>query len=90
MEFQPIKLATGSADEEGRLVLHQGKLVAVLVRLDDPGHGAALGQWSLEAGFNGVDSVKPPLFNDLQKAEVWISKQIDDSDDLKPPSAPSL
>jgi hypothetical protein len=83
MQFQPIKVATGSADEEGRLVLHHGRLVAVLVRLDDPSHGASLGQWSLEAGFNGVDSVEPPLFAELQDAERWIGDQIEESDGSK-------
>lgn len=78
MEFQPIKVATGSADEEGRLVLHDGKLIAVLVRLDDPNHGPALGQWSLEAGFNGVDSPKPPLFANLAAAERWLIRQLGD------------
>ena len=82
MEFQPIKVATGSADEEGRLVLHEGKLIAVLVRLDDSGHGPALGQWSLEAGFNGVDSVKPPLFANLPAAERWIGIQITNFKDV--------
>ena len=76
MEFQPVKVATGSADEEGRLVFRDGKLIAVLVRLDDLNHGPALGQWSLEAGFNGVDSVKPPLFANLAAAERWIDRQI--------------
>ena len=76
MEFEAIKVATGSVDEEGRLVLLQGKLIAVLVRLDDPTHGGALGQWSLEAGFNGVDSVEPPLFANLHDAERWIGEQI--------------
>jgi hypothetical protein len=79
MDFKPIKVATGSADDEGRLVMHEGKLIAVLVRLDDPGHGPAIGQWSLEAGFNGVDSAKPPLFANLQAAERWIGLQLTDS-----------
>lgn len=78
IEFQPVKVATGSADEEGRLVFHDGKLIAVLVRLDDANHGPALGQWSLEAGFNGVDSVKPPLFANLTAAERWLDRQLAD------------
>ncbi len=78
MEFRPIKVATSSADEEGRLVLFDDKLIAVLVRLDDPAHGAAIGQWSLEAGFNGVESVKPPLFANLTAAERWIDLQLAD------------
>ena len=77
MEFQPVKVATGSVDEEGRLVFYDGKLIAVLVRLDDPDHGPALSQWSLEAGFNGVDSVKPPLFANLTAAERWIGRQLE-------------
>ncbi|GLK54568.1 hypothetical protein JOD31_001735 [Methylopila capsulata] len=78
MEFREIKVATDSADEDGRLVLHDGRLVAVIVRLDDPSHGPAKGQWSLEAGFNGVESTKPPLFANLQAAERWIELQIAD------------
>lgn len=78
MEFQPVKVATGSADEEGRLVMLDGKLIAVLVRLDDADHGPAVGQWSLEAGFAGVDSAKPPLFANLVAAERWIGRQIAD------------
>ena len=78
MEFQTVKVATGSADEEGRLVLRDGKLIAVLVGLDDANHGPALGQWSLEAGFNGVDSTKPPLFANLAAAERWLSRQVVD------------
>lgn len=79
MEFKPVKVATGSADEEGRLVLSEGKLIAVLVRLDDPNHGPAVGQWSLEAGFNGVDSTKPPLFANLAAAERWLARQLAES-----------
>lgn len=78
MEFQNVKVATGSDDEDGRLVFVNGRLVAVLVRLDDHSHGVAQGQWSLEAGFNGVDSVKPPLFANLDAAERWIGLQIPD------------
>lgn len=78
MEFRNVKIATGSDDEDGRLVLVEGRLVAVLVRLDDESHGPARGQWSLEAGFNGVDSVKPPLFADLDAAERWIARQVPD------------
>lgn len=78
MDFQPIRIATGTADEDGRLVLFDGRLVAVIVRLDDESHGAAIGQWSLEAGFNGVESVKPPLFANLAAAERWIDMQLED------------
>lgn len=71
-----MKVATGSADEEGRLAFHDGRLIAVLVRLDDADHGAERGQWSLEAGFDGVDSAAPPLFPTLAEAGSWIEAQI--------------
>jgi hypothetical protein len=76
MDFHPIKVATGSADEDGRLVMVEDRLVAVLVLLTDPSHGVARGQWCLEAGFDGVDSVKPPLFANLEAAGRWISLQL--------------
>jgi len=76
IEFKPVKVETGSADEDGRLVLHDGRLIAVLVMLEDPDHGPAVGQWSLEAGFNGIDSPKPPLFANLAAAERWLGLQI--------------
>lgn len=74
--FQDVKVATGSADEEGRLVLADGRLVAVIVRLDDESHGVTRGQWSVEAGFDGVDSAKPPVLADLDAVRVWVEGQI--------------
>ena len=40
---RPVRVATGSGDEDGRLVLADGMLVAVLVRLEDPAHGELVG-----------------------------------------------
>lgn len=74
--FQDVKIATGSADEEGRLVLADGRLVAVIVRLDDESHGATRGQWSVEAGFDGVDSAKLPVLADLDAVRIWVETQI--------------
>ncbi len=46
-----IQIRTGSSDAEGRLLLVEGQLAAVLVRLDEPEHGSLRGQWFVEAGF---------------------------------------
>jgi hypothetical protein len=35
VKWQPIRVETGSSEEDGRLVLVDGKLVAVLVRLSN-------------------------------------------------------
>ena len=51
IELQPIRVRTGSKDKEGRLVLADGELVAVLVRLDDEMHGSDRGKWFLEVMF---------------------------------------
>ena len=55
--FQPIEVLTASEDREGRLVLVDGKLAAVLVRLRDQAHDPLLrGAWYFEAGFGLLDS----------------------------------
>src|SRR3954451_8146722 len=42
ISFQPIEVLTASEDREGRLVLIDGNLVAVLVRLSDLAHDPLL------------------------------------------------
>jgi hypothetical protein len=47
----------GQRGPEGRLVLVDGKLAAVLVRLSDQAHDLLLrGAWYFEAGFGLLDS----------------------------------
>ena len=46
--LQAIRVRTGSKDQEGRLALADGELVAVFVRLDDEIHGKDQGRWFLE------------------------------------------
>jgi hypothetical protein len=56
ISFQPIEVLTASEDREGRLVLVDGKLAAVLVRLSDQAHHPLLcGAWYFEAGFGLLD-----------------------------------
>lgn len=73
--LRPVRVGTGSADEEGRLVLHGGKLVAVLVRLSDE-HGDLAGRWFLEHGFGRLDDPWHPTFDGLDPACAWIARHL--------------
>jgi hypothetical protein len=70
--FQPVRVAAGFCDGEGQMVLVDGTLVAVLVRLtasnDNPD---AQGQWFVQAGF-GPLSETHELFSTLEDAEDWV------------------
>jgi hypothetical protein len=68
----PIRVNTGSGDIEGQLVTLDDRLVAVLVRLDDPGHDSQTGAWFLEAGFGRFSAPEGPVFPDLDAAKAWI------------------
>ena len=52
ISFQPIRVLIDGHDSEGRLVLADDQLAAVIVRLDGDVHDAtSRGLWHLEAGF---------------------------------------
>ena len=71
LDFQPVQLATGSSDTEGRLVFSQGKLLAVLTRLSGQ-HGPDAGKWFLEANFKQPPTRFAPLFDDIETAAEWL------------------
>lgn len=74
--FQPMLVETGTADEEGQLVHTNGRLVAVLIRLADPGHSPAdRGKWQLEVGFGPCAVEAPDAFAALADAEAWVRRQ---------------
>lgn len=75
LHLQPVQVATGSDDQESRLVFHEDFLVAVLVRLSAI-HEIDVGRWYLEAGFGRVDELNAPLFADLDEAQAWILEQL--------------
>lgn len=77
LRFQPVQVATGSADQESQLVFHEGFLVAILVRLSAE-HGPDEGSWFLEASFGQIEVQRPPLFADLDVAQAWIMKNLND------------
>ncbi len=74
--LQPIQVNTGSRDSEGRLVLANNCLVAVLVRLDGEEHGTLRGRWSLEAGFGPCSDLPPRPFRSLADAQRWVQRQL--------------
>jgi hypothetical protein len=75
LHLRPVRIATGSRDDESELVFDDDRLVAVLVRLSNE-HGHEAGMWFLEAGFGPVADPAPPKFADLNEAQVWIQQQL--------------
>ena len=60
ISFQPIRVLIDGHDSEGRLVLADDQLAAVIVRLDGDVHDAtSRGLWHLEAGFGKCAA--PPM-----------------------------
>ncbi len=77
LTLQPVRLATGSDDENGCLVFADGRLVAVLVQLSDAHEGLA-GHWFLEAGLHRrLDEPVEPTFADLEAAQGWLTQRLD-------------
>jgi hypothetical protein len=75
IHLQPVRVGTDSPDEEGQLVLADGRLVAVLVHLSDE-YEADAGKWFLEAGFGRVDHPNAPKFDSLDEAQTWIARRL--------------
>lgn len=69
---QPVRVSVGPLDEEGQMVLVDGTVVAVLVRLTGPYDNPHLhGKWCVQRGF-GPLSEGDDLFSTLQEAEDWV------------------
>jgi hypothetical protein len=66
---QAVRVSVGPVDEEGQMVLVDGTLVAVLVRLTGPYDDPHLnGKWCVQRGF-GPLSEGDELFPTLEEAE---------------------
>jgi hypothetical protein len=69
---QPVRVSVGPLDEEGQMVLVDGTMVAVLVRLTGPYDNPHLhGKWSVQRGF-GPRSEGDEVFSTLEEAEDWV------------------
>ncbi len=73
--LKPIAVDTGGLDREGQLVLANGLLVALLVRLDDPAH-ARVGHWYLEVALGPLLGSRPMPFADLEAAARWMRQRL--------------
>ncbi|MCJ2117049.1 hypothetical protein MKK65_10800 [Methylobacterium sp. J-001] len=71
----PIAVDTASPDREGRLVIANGLLVAVLVRLSKPSHEHP-GRWFMEAGFGRLHGRRVPAFPNLEAATRWLRRHL--------------
>jgi hypothetical protein len=69
IKFQPVRVATGSDDENGLLAYADGRLVAVLVHLSEL-HDDLSGAWFLEAVFGLRESSR--TFPNLESAKEWL------------------
>ena len=74
--LQRVRVATGSGDEDGCLVIADGRLVAVLVHLSGEHYQELSGRWYLEAGFGRLDGPDHPTFADLDAAQGWIMRRL--------------
>ena len=79
MECRPILVNTASPDEKGCLVLADGCLVAVLVRVAGTGgeqNRKEPSGWQMEAGFGRCAVPVQPLFDTLADAVAWTRMQL--------------
>ena len=86
LSVQPIQVGTTCDDEDGRLVLAEDRLVAVLVRLEDVMLDGARGRWHLEAGFGRCTGAQPAPFADLEEATAWVAARLEGATRASKPS----
>jgi hypothetical protein len=80
IRVQPIRVLTENTDNEGRLVMADEHLAAVLVRLDGEEHGDQHGRWFLEAGFGKCSSASPPIFAEPDEGAAWVARRLEGRD----------
>ena len=79
ISFQPMRVLIDGHDGEGRLVLADDQLAAVIVRLDGEAHDLAQkGLWHLEAGFGKCTPPMDgaPLWKTPEQAGIWVGDQL--------------
>ena len=83
MTLQTVRVRTDGGSQEGRLVLADGVLVAVFVRVsseETAGDDRHAEGWFLEAGFGPcgtLATVPPPVFDSLEEAQLWVRRRLD-------------
>ena len=77
ISFQPMRVLIDGHDSEGKLVLADNQLAAVIVRLDVESHEPEhKGLWHLEAGFGKCNVREAPLFKTPEEAGAWVDQTL--------------
>ena len=77
ISFQPMRVLIDGHDSEGRLILVNGDLAAVIVCLQGEYHNLEdQGCWNLEAGFGRCSVRDAPLFKTPEEAGVWVEQTL--------------
>jgi hypothetical protein len=77
ISFKPIPVLIDGHDTDGNLILSDGQLTAVIVRLDGESHEPEhKGLWNLEAGFGKCAVRYAPLFKTPEEAEAWVEQTL--------------
>jgi hypothetical protein len=85
LSFRPLPLLITGEEREGQLVLADGKLVAVLVRLNgDAPSPELVGRWFLDTAFDPLDASGTHIFADLEQAGRWVQGQFGRRGSAKP------
>ncbi len=75
ISVQPMRVLIDGHDAEGRLILADGQLAAVFVRLDGTHHDLEhKGRWHLEAGFGKCNVHELSLFRTPEEAGAWVKR----------------
>jgi len=77
LETRTLEVLTDGGSRHGVLVLSEGKLAAVLIRVEgeETGQPGSAGGWYLEAGFGpcgNLVTLQPDVFADQSQALDWI------------------
>jgi hypothetical protein len=75
ISFQPIPVLIDGQDNQASLILADGQLTAVIVRLDSETHPPETrGRWRLAVGFGKCNVLGPPLFTSPEEAGAWVEQ----------------
>ncbi|HEV2564326.1 MAG TPA: hypothetical protein VGU19_04500 [Microvirga sp.] len=77
ISFTPMRVLIDGHDTDGRLVLADNQLAAVVVRLDGTHHDSEhKGWWYLEAGFGKCNIGDAPLFRTPEEAGARVGRTL--------------
>jgi hypothetical protein len=75
ISFPPMRVLIDGHDSEGRLVLVDNQLAAMIVRVDGQSHEPEhRGRWHPEAGFGKCEVAQAPLFKTPEEAGAWVER----------------